>query len=185
VNTADALSFLGHAHVGKGEAAAALPPLTRAVEAWRRFRHRPMLGWFTGVLAEACLLDGQLDRAREVAVEAVALTRGVGFRYGIGVAERARGRVARAAGRLVEADDALARALETFAAIEARAEAAATRLDRAAVAQGRGDAGAAAHELAEAVVAFRALALPRREAEAARLAARLGVPLAPPSGSAA
>jgi hypothetical protein len=138
-----------------------------------------MLGWFTAVLAEAWLLDGRPERAREAADEAVSVTTAVGFRYGIGLAERARGRVARAAGRLAEAEGYLARALETFTAIEARAEAAATRLDRAAVAHAGGAASAAARELAEAAAAFRALGLSRREAEAARLAAGLGLP--PPS----
>jgi tetratricopeptide (TPR) repeat protein len=176
VNTADALSFLGSAHVGAGAAAAGRPLLERAVGEWQRFRHRPMLGWFTAVLAEACLLEGQLDRARELASEAATVTREAGFPYGAGLAGRVLGKVARASGDLVGAAAHLAEALATFARIGARAEEARTRLECAAVACARGDAATAARHLAEARATLRALQLPRLDAQAALVAAELGMP---------
>ena len=180
VNTADAMSFLGYAHVGKGEAGAAIPLLTRANERWRQFEHRPMLGWFTAVLAEACLLEGQPERARDLATEALGFSGDAGFPYGVALAERILGRIARASGDLAEADAHLARGLETFAAIGARSQAAETRLDCARVACAQGDSATAARHLAEAVAAFGALGLPRLEARAAQVAAELGLPLPTP-----
>jgi DNA-binding NtrC family response regulator/tetratricopeptide (TPR) repeat protein len=179
VNTADAMSFLGYAHVARGAAAPAIPLLTQAVRQWSRSQHRPMLGWFSAVLAEAHLLDGQLETARALASEATTVATGAGFRYGIGVARRARGRVARAAGELAGAEAELRAALETFAAIEARHDAACTRLDLAAVAHARGDVAGAAAQLGDARRTFAALGVPAWEARAADLARRLGVPLTP------
>jgi DNA-binding NtrC family response regulator/tetratricopeptide (TPR) repeat protein len=178
VNTADALSFLGYAHLGRGDAATALPLLTRAIDEWRRFRHVPMLGWFTAVLAEASLRDGHPERAGALAGEAARLTREAGFRYGVGVAERALGRVAQAAGDAAAAERHLATALETFGAIEARAESAVTLLELAGVVRAGGDRAAAARHVAEAQTIARALGVPRLEAHAARLAGDLGVPRA-------
>jgi tetratricopeptide (TPR) repeat protein len=175
VNTADAMSFLGYAYVAKGEGAQAIPLLTQAVARWSRSQHRPMLSWFTAVLGEAHLLDGQLEKAGELATEAAALATGAGFRYGIGVAQRALGRVARAAGRTADAGGHLRAALETFGAIEARHDTACTRLDLAAVAHSLGDAAGAAAHLADARRAFAALGVPSWEARAVDLARRLGV----------
>jgi DNA-binding NtrC family response regulator/tetratricopeptide (TPR) repeat protein len=175
VNTADALSFLGAAYVGAGDAASAIPLLTRAVGEWQRFRHRPMLGWFTAILAEAMLLDGQLDRARELATEAAAVAGEAGFPYGAGLAGRALGGVAEARGDLVGAASHLAEALATFGRIEARAEESRTHLACAVVACARGDVAAAAVHLDAAVATFRALRLPVLEAQAASIAARLGL----------
>ena len=67
VNTGDALSFLGGAYLELGDSRQAVPLLEDAVERWTRFQHRPMLGWFTAVLGEACLLAGNAGRARELA----------------------------------------------------------------------------------------------------------------------
>src|SRR6185503_16844059 len=46
-----------------GDSRQAVPLLEDAVERWTRFQHRPMLGWFTAVLGEACLLAGDAFRA--------------------------------------------------------------------------------------------------------------------------
>jgi tetratricopeptide (TPR) repeat protein len=176
VNTADAMSFLGYAYLEKGETGEAIPLLIRANEQWRQFRHRPMLGWFTAVLGEAYLAAGRLDRAGDLAAEAVALAREAGFPYGVGVAERARGRVAGAHGRWTEAEARASEALRTFEAIEARHEAAATRLDLARTAHAQDDRAAAVRHLEEAAATFHALGLPHYQARVAELASQLGLP---------
>jgi tetratricopeptide (TPR) repeat protein len=177
VNTADAMSFLGYAYLGKGEIDQAIALLTRANEQWRRFRHRPMLGWFTAVLAEACLAAGRLDEARDLAAAAVALTREAAFPYGVGVAERAAGRVTRAEGRWPAAEAQCNEARRTFEAIEARHEAAATRLDLALIAHAQDDRAAAARHLGDAATVFRGSGVPFYQARLAELASQLGVPL--------
>jgi transcriptional regulator with AAA-type ATPase domain/tetratricopeptide (TPR) repeat protein len=177
VNTADAMSFLGYAYLGKGEIDQAIALLTRANEQWRRFRHRPMLGWFTAVLAEACLAAGRLDEARDLAAAAVALTREAAFPYGVGVAERAAGRVARAEGRWPAAEAQCSEARRTFEAIEARHEAAATRLDLALIAHAQDDRAAAARHLGDAATVFRGSGVPFYQARLAELASQLGLPL--------
>ena len=176
VNTADAMSFLGYAYVAKGDAPHAIPLLEEAARRWSRSQHRPMWSWFTAVLAEACLLDRQLDRARALAEAAATAAAAAQFPYGLAAARRARGRIAWAGGTAAEAEDALVAALETFEAIEARYDAARTRLDLAAVLHAGGRSGAAAEHLAEARRAFAALEAPVHAAHAAALARELGLP---------
>ncbi len=183
VNTADATSFLGYAHVANGDAGRAIPLLRQAVEQWRLFRHRPMLGWFTSVLAEAHRLEGQLERARELASEALGLTGEAGFRYGLGLAQRALGRVARASGAPAGAEPHLAEALATFGHIGARYDEALTDLDLADLANALGNPQAAGRHVGRAYAAFSSLGIPHHAARAAELASRLGVPLPPPAAA--
>jgi transcriptional regulator with AAA-type ATPase domain/tetratricopeptide (TPR) repeat protein len=177
VNTADAMSFLGYAYLGKGQAHEAIELLERSIQQWRVFRHRPMLGWFTTVLGEAYLLDGRLDPARDCASEGLAVSSAAGFRYGVGMAQRALGRIAGATGDLPSAERHLDEALRTFAAIQARHEEARTALELAIVVHARGDRAGAARHLAEAAVGFRALDVPQYEARTAALARELGLAL--------
>jgi len=53
VNTADAMSFLGHTLVECGAVSDAIPLLEQSIRQWTEFEHTPMLAWFTTVLAEA------------------------------------------------------------------------------------------------------------------------------------
>jgi hypothetical protein len=73
---------------------------------------------------------------------------------------------------------ALTEALEGFAAIDSRFEAARTRLDLAELEHARGDAAAATAQLAEARASFVALRVPHYVERAEALAARLGLPAA-------
>jgi tetratricopeptide (TPR) repeat protein len=161
VNTADAMSFLGHALLERGDVEEATGLLQQSVAQWQSFGHTPMLAWFTTVLAEAYLAAGDVERAHETASRGLALAREAAFPYGGGLAVRALGRVARARGQHEEAARLLGDALDAFRSIDARYEQARTCLDLAALAQARGDAAAGQSHLADARGLFQALGIPR------------------------
>jgi tetratricopeptide (TPR) repeat protein len=177
LNTAAALGFLGYAWLEKGDLARATEALEDSVARLRRAGMKQLLGWFSAFLAEARLLSGRPDEARELAREALAVTEEVRFRYGSGMAQRALGRIARAAGDREEAERWLREALESFSAIEAPFEIARTRLDLALVA-GAGSEAAAA-QLGEARRLFAELGLPVYVEKAERLAGELAAPATP------
>ncbi|MBW8873327.1 MAG: AAA family ATPase [Acidobacteria bacterium] len=171
LNTAAALGFLGYAYLEKGDIPRATEALGDSVERLRRAGMKQLLGWFSAFLAEARLLSGCLDEARKLAREALAVTGEVRFRYGSGMAQRALGRVARAAGDREEAEKWLQEALESFRAIEASFEVARTRLDLALLAGAGSEA--AAGQLGEARRLFAELGLPVYVERTDRLAGEL------------
>lgn len=103
--------------------------LEDAVDQWTRFQHRPMLGRFTAVLGEACLVAGNIGRARELAERGREIAEAVGFKYATGWACRVLGRIARLHGNGAEAEVHLRAGLSAFREIGARFEAARTLLD--------------------------------------------------------
>jgi transcriptional regulator with AAA-type ATPase domain/tetratricopeptide (TPR) repeat protein len=171
VNTTDALSFLGGAYLELGDARQAVPLLEDAVERWTRFGHRPMLGWFTGVLGEACLVAGNAGRARELAERGREIAEGVGFTYATGWACRVLGRLARLEGRDAAAERELEAGRAAFEAIGARFEAARTILDLATGALTRRDGATGARLAREALAHLAGLGAPVYEARARQLAA--------------
>jgi tetratricopeptide (TPR) repeat protein len=181
LNTAAALGFLGYAYLEKGELSRAGEALEASVERLREAGMQQLLGWFSAFLAEARLLADRSDEARELALDALALTEEVKFRYGSGMAQRALGHVARKSGDRIEAERWSREALESFLAIEAPFEVARTRLDLALLA-GAGSAEAAA-QLGEARRIFAELGVPRYVDEAERLAGELAAPAAPERSS--
>jgi class 3 adenylate cyclase/tetratricopeptide (TPR) repeat protein len=174
LNTAAALGFLGYAYLEKGDLQQAGKALEDSVERLRQAGMQQLLGWFSAFLAEARLLAGRPVEAWEIAREALAITEGVRFRYGSGMAQRALGRIARAAGDLAEAGRWLGEALESFLAIQASFEVARTRLELALLA-GVGSEETVS-QLSEARRLFAVLGVPRYAAEADRLAGELTAP---------
>jgi transcriptional regulator with AAA-type ATPase domain/tetratricopeptide (TPR) repeat protein len=170
VNTTDALSFLGGAYLELGDSHQAIPLLEDAVERWTRFQHRPMLGWFTAVLGEACLVAGNAARARELAERGREIAGAVGFGYAVGWACRVLGRMARLHGNAEEAERELRAGLAAFLEIGARFEAARTELDLAAGALARRDAAAGAQLAREAHAHLAGLGAPVYEERARQLA---------------
>lgn len=173
LNTAAALGFLGYAYLEKGDLAQAIEALEESTQRLRQAGMQQLLGWFSAFLAEALLRSGRSDEAWDFAHEALAVTEGVRFRYGSGIAQRALGHLAQADGKPEEAAIWLQEALESFRSIQALFEAGRTRLDLARLA-GAGSA-AAAVELGEARRTFTALRLPGYIEKAERLAAELAV----------
>ncbi len=170
VNTTDALSFLGGAYLELGDSRQAIPLLEDAVERWTRFQHRPMLGWFTAVLGEACLVAGNAARARELAARGREIAESVGFKYAVGWACRVLGRMARLHGDADEAEIQLRAGLAAFLEIGARFEAARTELDLAVGALARRDGAGGARLAREALARLAGLGAPIYEERARQLA---------------
>jgi tetratricopeptide (TPR) repeat protein len=173
LNTAAALGFLGYAWLEKGDLPRATKALEDSVERLRQAGMQQLLGWFSAFLAEAYLLAGRPDDAQELAREALTTTEGVGFRYGSGMAQRALGRIARAAGDREGAETWLGQALESFRSIQAPFEVGRTRLELALLA-GAGSAEAG-RQLGEARRIFVELRLPRYVGKTDSLAGELAV----------
>jgi class 3 adenylate cyclase/tetratricopeptide (TPR) repeat protein len=177
LNTAAALGFLGYAWLEKGD-------LPRAVEALedsiRRVEQTGMLqlqGWFSVFLADAYLRTSRPAEALDAAHRALEVTRESGFRYGVALAQRVRGRIAREQGRSEEAAEHLGEALEGFRSLEVPFEVAQTRFDLALLAHARGDREKASAQLLEAHRTFLELGVPRHVEKAERIARELAVPL--------
>jgi class 3 adenylate cyclase/tetratricopeptide (TPR) repeat protein len=171
LNTAAALGFLGYAYLEKGDLARAIGALEDSVGRLRQAGMQQLLGWFSAFLAEAYLLSDRAAEAAKLAEEALAVTEGVRFRYGSGMAQRALGKIARATGDPLQAKKQLDEALESFNAIGAPFEVGRTRLDLA-LAAGAGS-GEAAWQLGEARRLFAELELPHYVEKTDSLAAEL------------
>jgi class 3 adenylate cyclase/tetratricopeptide (TPR) repeat protein len=98
LNTAAALGFLGYAYLEKGDLPRAIEALEGSTQRLRQAGMQQLLGWFSAFLAEAYLRSGRPEEARDFAHEALAVTEGVRFQYGSGIAQRALGRIAQADG---------------------------------------------------------------------------------------
>jgi class 3 adenylate cyclase/tetratricopeptide (TPR) repeat protein len=173
LNTAAALGFLGYAYLEKGDLPRAIEALEESTQRLRQAGMQQLLGWFSAFLAEALLRSGRADEARDFAHEALAVTEGVRFRYGSGMAQRVLGHIAQTDGDPEAALVWLQEALESFLSIQALFEVGRTRLDLARLA-GAGSAEAAA-ELGEARRIFSGLRLPLYVERSERLAAELAV----------
>jgi tetratricopeptide (TPR) repeat protein len=180
LNNAVALGFLGYGYLEKGDIPPAIEALERAVEPMRKAGMQQLLGWFSAFLAEAYLLADRPDEARVVAGEALTTTEGIGFRYGSGLAQRALGRIARAAGDHEGAETWLEQALESFRVIQAPFEVGRTRLELALLA-GAGSAEAG-RQLEEARRLFGELRVPLYVEKSDSLAAELAASAAESSG---
>jgi tetratricopeptide (TPR) repeat protein len=165
VSTALASARLGQAQLEQGLAADALRPLEEAIGILVGCRFRAVSGHLTTLLGEAHLGLGRIESASELTARGLQITREAGYRYAVGWAMRALGRVRRAQADLADAEHHLAGALAVFAEIGARFEAARTRLDLAAIAQERGDPRSGAEHIADARRAFEALDVPWRPFE--------------------
>ncbi|MBI4607621.1 MAG: AAA family ATPase [Candidatus Rokubacteria bacterium] len=177
VNSALALGWQGFAYLEKGDATEAIPRLRPSIQQLVRVGHSQGQGWMTIFLSEALLLSGRPEEAQLFAIRALELTRSRQYRCGIGVAQRALGRIARARGALPEAGACLAQALETLRSIDARYYAGRTHLDLASLAHARGERGAVRTHLNEAYGLFAALEIPRYVEQTQQLAADLRMPL--------
>jgi len=170
VNTALATGRLATALLEAGAAAEALPLLDRSLAQLAAFRFTQLQGLFTALQSEARLLTGDdAAGAREAADRALELTRDGRHPFGFAWAQRAVGRIARAEGNLDAAARRLADALAGFASIDARFEAARTRLELAELAHARGDLAAAADGLGEAAGALASMAVSRYDERVALL----------------
>lgn len=160
LNTAGALGYMGTAYLEQGDAAQAIPLLEQSIQHWQQFRFPQLQGWFTTLLGEAYLLHGDHQKAWELVRQGLSMAQEATFVYGVGVAQRAAGRVLLATGTLAEAECYLKDALQTFTAMSARFEVGRTYLSLAELARAQAHDTVAAQHLTEAHHLFRALQLP-------------------------
>jgi class 3 adenylate cyclase/tetratricopeptide (TPR) repeat protein len=177
-NTADAVGHLGTAYLEMGDPARAIPLLEQSVQQWNQFRGHPDEGWFTTWLSEAYLLNGQVDKARELALHGLKLVTDQRYVPALGLAQRALGRLAQAEGNLLQAETHLKEALATFESIHARYLAGRTQLDLAAVAQAQGNLSASGTHLQKAHALFTRLQVPEYVERTEQLATKFGIILA-------
>jgi tetratricopeptide (TPR) repeat protein len=174
-------AVLGDTHLEQGNVATALTLLEQGALQWGYFQPRQTQGWFLAWLGEAYLAAGQFARAHELVLQGLAYTLDAKYWIGVGIAQRALGRVTRASGALPEAATHLHRALHTFTAHEYRPEQARTHLDLAAVAQAQGDVQAATTHLRAAQRLFTAMQAAAYVERTVQLAHAYAIPLAPES----
>jgi class 3 adenylate cyclase/tetratricopeptide (TPR) repeat protein len=175
--TAASMAYLGYAYLEKPDPAEAIPLLAQAAQHQQQFRALQNASWSTTWLGEAYRLQGQLVRARDLALQGLAIARDINFRLGVGWAQRALGRLALANNALAEAKQHLQEALQTFTATQARAEIARTTLDMATLAYAQERQEAAVTHLHDAYTLFRDLRVPLYIQRTRALAASCGISL--------
>jgi class 3 adenylate cyclase/tetratricopeptide (TPR) repeat protein len=173
LNTAAALGFLGYAYLEKRDLPRAIEALEDSVGRLRQAGMQQLLGWFSAFLAEAYLLVQRHGEALEIALEALATTQRVNFLYGTGLAQRALGRIAHAAGEPDKAAVWFEDALESFRLIKAPFEVARTCLDMALLAREYSGPAEASRRMGEAHGLFGELRVPRYVERTERMAADL------------
>jgi tetratricopeptide (TPR) repeat protein len=177
LNRAITTGFLGFAYLEKGDAGPAIVALQQSIPLLHEFGIRALEGWFTAFLAEAHRLEGRVERAEALALEALQIAAEADFRVAMGWAEQSLGRIASARGDLETAATRLANALAIFTDIHSRYESARTRIDLATVEWARDHPEAAVRHLDVAHGLFTALGAPRYRERVEHLAAGWGVPL--------
>jgi tetratricopeptide (TPR) repeat protein len=166
---------LGYAHLEQGDVAKAIALLEQSVQHFRSALQT--WGWFAAWLGEAYAADGRLDKARELVRQGLARTREAEYWIGIGIVQRALGRVDRASGALTEAESHLLEALQTFTEHGFRPEAARTRLDLATITYARGNITATVAHLRDAHALFTEVQAPAYIERTEQLAREYGIPL--------
>jgi tetratricopeptide (TPR) repeat protein len=166
---------LGYAHLEQGDTDKAVSLLEQSVQHFRRAQQT--WGWFAAWLGEAYAAAGRIDEARAVVLQGLGRTREAEYWIGIGIAQRALGRVDRASGALSEAETHLQEALHTFTSHGFRPEAARTHLDLATIAHAQGDAAATATHLYQAHMLFTTLQAPAYVERTVQLARNYGMTL--------
>jgi tetratricopeptide (TPR) repeat protein len=172
-----ASGFLGLANVETGDAPAAIPLLESTVSELERFGFPQWHGMFMTLLGEAYRQRGEIERAVELAVRGMDITKRCRYSLGIGIGQRVLGAIAFARGALADAETAFTDALGTFASIDARFEIARSRLDLARVAFAQGHDEVARTHVREAHRTFVQAEAPAYVRRAEQLAAERGVPL--------
>jgi class 3 adenylate cyclase/tetratricopeptide (TPR) repeat protein len=170
------LACLGKAYVEAEEPAQAIPVLEQAVELADRVRSLQFRCWFRTILANAYVLRGDLDKARDAALKALEVSADIHFLLGVGWSDQVLGRVARAQGNIVEAARKFDAAIVTFDAIGARFELASTYLDRATLSQAQRNAVQLRERLNHAQELFAALQAPKYTERVGRLREQLDLP---------
>jgi tetratricopeptide (TPR) repeat protein len=113
-NTTAATGWLGYAYLEARQPALAVPYLEQSLASWTQYEYGPLIGLFTGWLADAVRSLGDLERAAQLAQRALNLSGRLEFWWAAGWAERVLGHIARDHGDPYAARNRLGSALETY-----------------------------------------------------------------------
>lgn len=127
-NTTAATGWLGYAYLEAGQHSLAVPYLDQSLASWTQYEYGPLVGLFSGWLADALRGLGDLERSAQLAQSALDLSRRLEFWWAAGWAERVLGHIARERGDLGAAESCLGSALRTYRSIHSRFEIARTLL---------------------------------------------------------
>jgi len=180
ISVAAALRRLGMTYLEAGDARTAVAKLEEWLQRLRGLGAQLGLPQGLAALGEAHLLCGNAVQARMLAQE--SLTAASEDALGAGCARRLLGLIARADGRLDDAESQLAQARRAFEAIGARLEIARTHVAQAELAMGRGRTQVTLEHLAAGHRLFRALNVPRRIERLERFAREAGVSVTDTAG---
>ena len=122
---------LGDAYREKGDVAEAISLLEYAVQQRNQYRSRQVQSWFSPSLGKPMVHKGASREARDWICQGLTLATTIAFPWGIGLAQRALGRLALSYGAFAEADQSLHDALHTLSSIQYRVEIGRTHLDLA------------------------------------------------------
>jgi tetratricopeptide (TPR) repeat protein len=156
-NTTAATGWLGYAYLEARQPGLAVPYLEPSLASWTQYEYGPLIGLFTGWLADALRGLGDLERSAQLAHRAVDLSRRLEFWWAAGWAERVLGHIAWERGDPHEARNRLSRALETYKSIQSRFEMARTLIALTALSRDLGDEPQAERQLCEARELFMAV----------------------------
>lgn len=175
LNATCALGWCGYTYLEKGESAAAMPLLQRAIDHLQRYNAPRLQGLYTVFLAAAYLAQQNLTQASAVASEALEIVASVQYRAGIAHAQRVLGHIALAGGNHDTARDCLHTAVELFHTMGARFEEGRTHLLRAELTAHHANRTLAAEPMAQALALFRSLELPLHIEQTVQRAHTLGL----------
>ena len=168
---------LGDAYREKGDVAEAISLLEYAVQQSNQYRSRQVQSWFSTFLGQAYGAQGRIEEARDWICQGLALATTIAFPWGIGLAQRALGRLALSYGAFAEADQSLYDALHTLSSIQYRVEIGRTHLDLASLAHSQGNEDTATTHLSTAHAWFQKLQVPKWVEKTEQLAHDYGVTL--------
>jgi tetratricopeptide (TPR) repeat protein len=174
--TAFTTGLAGYAYLAE-ESPKAVPMLEQAVEQAKQYRSRQVQSWFHTFLGEAYGMREHMEKAGDLARQGLHLAETVNNPWGVGIAQRALGRIAHRSGNLTEAENLLQKALSVFKGIQAQYELARTHLDLAALAHAQGNRNTATEYLSTASAWFQKLHVPKWVEQTERLARKYDVRL--------
>lgn len=128
LNRAFAMGALGYAYLEKGDTAEAVSLLENAARWMHQMQRHRLHGLYTTLLGKASLIQGDLDKANDLALQGLTLCRETDYRFGIGWAQCVLGQIALTRRTLTPAARHVREALAIFTTIPARFEMGRTHL---------------------------------------------------------
>lgn len=128
LNRAFAMGALGYAYLEKGDTAEAVSLLEEAARCMYQLQRHRLYGLYTTLLGKASLIQGDLDKANNLALQGLTRCRETDYRFGVGWAQCVLGRIALARRTLTPAERHVREALAIFTTIPARFEMGRTHL---------------------------------------------------------